>query len=122
MEDNVLIGKNRRFIEKEKRLEFFESFSWLAYKDSNLDKQNQNLLCYHYTISQYLCAMDYFQKRCKDKGNFYIYQIFKPKNKYKNKNNAFFYFTTSINGLFMYILRYKFYKCGFIKKVRFMRR
>lgn len=24
----------------------------LAYQDSNLDKQNQNLLCCHYTISQ----------------------------------------------------------------------
>lgn len=26
----------------------------LAYQDSNLDRQNQNLQCYHYTISQYL--------------------------------------------------------------------
>ncbi len=26
----------------------------LAYQDSNLDKQNQNLLCCHYTISQTL--------------------------------------------------------------------
>ena len=26
----------------------------LAYQDSNLDKQNQNLLCYHYTIRQSL--------------------------------------------------------------------
>ena len=25
---------------------------WLDYQDSNLDKQNQNLLCYHYTIVQ----------------------------------------------------------------------
>ncbi len=24
----------------------------LSYEDSNLDKQNQNLLCYHYTIRQ----------------------------------------------------------------------
>ena len=24
----------------------------LDYQDSNLDKQNQNLLCYHYTIVQ----------------------------------------------------------------------
>ena len=24
----------------------------LDYQDSNLDKQNQNLLCYHYTIGQ----------------------------------------------------------------------
>ncbi len=25
---------------------------WLGYPDSNQEKQNQNLLCYHYTISQ----------------------------------------------------------------------
>lgn len=25
---------------------------WLSYQDSNLDKQNQKLLCYHYTIGQ----------------------------------------------------------------------
>lgn len=24
----------------------------LSYQDSNLDKQNQNLVCYHYTIGQ----------------------------------------------------------------------
>ena len=24
----------------------------LSYQDSNLDKQSQNLLCYHYTIAQ----------------------------------------------------------------------
>ena len=29
-------------------------FCWLDYQDSNLDKQNQNLLCYHYTIVQSL--------------------------------------------------------------------
>ena len=27
----------------------------LSYQDSNLDKQNQNLLCYHYTIRQSSC-------------------------------------------------------------------
>ena len=26
----------------------------MSYQDSNLDKQSQNLLCYHYTIAQ--CA------------------------------------------------------------------
>ena len=31
----------------------------LAHKDSNLNKQNQNLLCYRYTMSQCL------KKRCK---------------------------------------------------------
>ena len=27
---------------------------WLFNQDSNLDKQDQNLLCYHYTIEQSL--------------------------------------------------------------------
>ncbi len=31
-----------------------QSFFQLDYQDSNLDKQNQNLLCYHYTIVQTL--------------------------------------------------------------------
>ena len=30
----------------------FRSLSTLSYADSNHDKQNQNLLCYHYTIRQ----------------------------------------------------------------------
>ena len=30
----------------------------LSYPDSNQDKQNQNLLCYHYTIGQsLLCSL-----------------------------------------------------------------
>ena len=38
----------------------------LDYQDSNLDKQNQNLLCYHYTIvkTQELSV----KKRCKARG------------------------------------------------------
>ena len=51
----------------------------LDYQDSNLDKQNQNLLCYHYTISQYLCAMGISQKRCKGNTRFLYYQIFSTK-------------------------------------------
>ncbi len=27
----------------------------LGYPDSNQEKQDQNLLCYHYTISQFCC-------------------------------------------------------------------
>ncbi len=39
---------------------------WLSYQDSNLDKQNQKLLCYHYTIGQtYVLSV---KKRCKDRG------------------------------------------------------
>ena len=41
-----------------------ELFS-LDYQDSNLDKQNQNLLCYHYTIVQTFFVFS--RKRCKDK-------------------------------------------------------
>lgn len=46
---------------KQKQPGVSELSLWLAYQDSNLDKQNQNLLCCHYTISQYLCA-GYFPK------------------------------------------------------------
>ncbi len=33
----------------------------LGYPDSNQERQDQNLQCYHYTIAQYFA-----QKRCKD--------------------------------------------------------
>lgn len=42
----------------------------LAHKDSNLNKQNQNLLCYRYTMSQCL------KKRCKGKLVFLTAQGF----------------------------------------------
>lgn len=32
---------------------FFKKLNLLGYQDSNLEKQDQNLLCYHYTISQF---------------------------------------------------------------------
>ena len=51
-----------------------ELFS-LDYQDSNLDKQNQNLLCYHYTIVQtYALSV---KKRCKDRGLQANLQIFR---------------------------------------------
>lgn len=31
---------------------YYVSSEKLSYQDSNLDKQDQNLLCYHYTIRQ----------------------------------------------------------------------
>ena len=41
------VGKNKR------REDLNPLFSCkLSYLDSNQDKQNQNLLCYHYTIGQ----------------------------------------------------------------------
>ena len=51
-----------------------ELFS-LDYQDSNLDKQNQNLLCYHYTIVQtYVLSV---KKRCKDRTMSRNMQIFR---------------------------------------------
>ena len=48
---------------------------WLSYQDSNLDKQNQKLLCYHYTIGQtYALSV---KKRCKDRGLQANLQIFR---------------------------------------------
>ena len=47
----------------------------LSYQDSNLDKQNQKLLCYHYTIGQtYALSV---KKRCKDRGLQANLQIFR---------------------------------------------
>ena len=37
----------------------------LSYPDSNQDKQNQNLLCYHYTIRQSPYALLVLQRACK---------------------------------------------------------
>lgn len=47
---------------------------WLSYQDSNLDKQNQKLLCYHYTIGQAIALS--VEKRCKDNAMQAIFQIF----------------------------------------------
>ena len=47
----------------------------LDYQDSNLDKQNQNLLCYHYTIVQSLGLS--FEKRCKDRALLSNMQMFR---------------------------------------------
>ena len=46
----------------------------LSHEDSNLDKQNQNLLCYHYTIGQSLVLS--VKKRCKDIAFKLKFQIF----------------------------------------------
>ena len=37
----------------------------LSHQDSNLGKQNQNLVCYHYTMRQ-----SFYKKRCKDTNYF----------------------------------------------------
>ncbi len=49
--------------------------SSLSYADSNHDKQNQNLLCYHYTIRQsYKCAakLSFLYKTTKKKNVFLL--------------------------------------------------
>ena len=64
-------------IEKRKAPEDFSfgAFLWLSYQDSNLDKQNQKLLCYHYTIGQtHVLSV---KKRCKDRGLQANLQIFR---------------------------------------------
>ena len=49
-----------------KRSEISDRFFVLSYLYSNQDKQNQNLLCYHYTIGQSSFAYAFGLKRCKD--------------------------------------------------------
>lgn len=44
------ISLSPRLIQKKRS---FRSSSQLSHKDSNLNKQDQNLLCYHYTMRQY---------------------------------------------------------------------
>ena len=63
------------FVHKHKERERVKtrSLSWLDYQDSNLDKQNQNLLCYHYTIVQSSCA--FLEKRCKGRAFSHSLQI-----------------------------------------------
>ena len=45
------ISLSPRHIQKKRS---FRSSSLLSHKDSNLNKQDQNLLCYHYTMRQCL--------------------------------------------------------------------
>ena len=64
----------------------YKTGNLLDYQDSNLDKQNQNLLCYHYTIVQtYVLSV---KKRCKDRGLQANLQIF----------YSLFYFAASQTG------------------------
>ena len=44
------ISISPRHIQKKEELSLL---SLLSHKDSNLNKQDQNLLCYHYTMRQY---------------------------------------------------------------------
>ena len=62
---------------KEKRnLERLRS-SLLGYPDSNQERQDQNLQCYHYTISQFVVAIVLFPDcECKGTAKFWNNQIF----------------------------------------------
>ena len=61
---------------KEKRnLERLRS-SLLGYPDSNQERQDQNLQCYHYTISQYPCNRVLSDCECKGTAKFCNLQIF----------------------------------------------
>ena len=54
-----------------------QGFFVLDYQDSNLDKQNQNLLCYHYTIVQSSALS--LESGAKIRVLFYIFQTFRRK-------------------------------------------
>ena len=45
---------SKEYIKEKSILDFLQNaFNLLGYSDSNQEKQDQNLLCYHYTISQF---------------------------------------------------------------------
>ena len=54
-------------------------FCLLSHQDSNLDRQNQKLQCYHYTIRQSLLLKLLGLKRCKGKEIFRPMQYFAAK-------------------------------------------
>ena len=44
---------SKEYIKEKSILDFLQNaFNLLGYSDSNQEKQDQNLLCYHYTIAQ----------------------------------------------------------------------
>ena len=49
---NVICVPLFTFVKKQKSMAENHAFCGLGYPDSNQNKQNQNLLCYHYTIAQ----------------------------------------------------------------------
>ena len=62
---------------KEKRwLKWISVVLKLSYQDSNLDRQNQKLQCYHYTIRQSSLPKTSVLKRCKGTHNIFVVQIF----------------------------------------------
>ena len=51
-------------IPKERGLDWTRCRGSLSYKDSNLDKQDQNLLCYHYTMRQWRSLYRFRCRKC----------------------------------------------------------
>ena len=50
-------------------------FSSLGYPDSNQERQDQNLQCYHYTIAQSFCGCkgSIIRFNCKIIGDFFLF-------------------------------------------------
>lgn len=46
--------KGRRIQKAEAVTSAFAALAWLPHLDSNQDKENQNLLCYRYTMRQFV--------------------------------------------------------------------
>ena len=45
---------------------------WLGYPDSNQERQDQNLQCYHYTIPQFLCIEVSFSRLRVQRYDFFL--------------------------------------------------
>ena len=54
------------------------SYRLLSHQDSNLGKQNQNLMCYHYTMGQRFRSMECSKSGCKSTKCMSPVQIFLP--------------------------------------------
>ena len=62
----------------------------LGYPDSNQERQDQNLQCYHYTISQFMYCNLSPHCVCKVTNNFYTSNIFRKFFLIKSNKRAFF--------------------------------
>ena len=80
---------SKEYIKEKSILDFLQNaFNLLGYSDSNQEKQDQNLLCYHYTIAQNLLFCQPHLILTVQRYNFFIiYQYFGAffSKKYKRK-------------------------------------
>ena len=69
---------SKEYIKEKSILDFLQNaFNLLGYSDSNQEKQDQNLLCYHYTIAQNLLFCQPHLILTVQRYNFFIiYQYF----------------------------------------------